>query len=153
MRSFLTLEFVSKLREDPVMALASLFREFAQCLAIDDAAELFPLTPRERPFQFTDGKHEGEQAPLCEAISRFFSDPAADIRELVFRDVLNVAMGNTDNHGRNSAVLKTPDGAVRLSPLYDFAPMFLDDQGIPRICRWTGAQSGGMPDWGALRNA
>jgi serine/threonine-protein kinase HipA len=85
---------------------------------------------------------------LCGAISRFSSDPAADIREFVFRDVLNVAMGNTDNHGRNSAMLKTPDGAVRLSPIYDFAPMFLDDQGIPRICRWTGAESGGMPDWG-----
>lgn len=85
---------------------------------------------------------------LCGAISRFSSDPAADIQEFVFRDVLNVAMGNTDNHGRNSAVLKTLDGAVRLAPFFDFAPMFLDDQGIPRICRWTGAESGGMPDWG-----
>lgn len=85
---------------------------------------------------------------LCAAIHRFSSDPVADIREFVFRDVLNVAMNNPDNHGRNTAMLKTLDGAVRLSPLYDFAPMFLDDQGIARVCRWTGAERLGMPDWG-----
>lgn len=93
----------------------------------------------------------GAAVPLetfCRYISRFSSDRSADIREFVFRDILNVALGNTDNHGRNTAVLKTLNGDVRLSPLFDFAPMFLDDQGIPRICRWTGAESGGMPDWG-----
>jgi serine/threonine-protein kinase HipA len=59
-------------------------------------------------------------------------------------------MGNTDNHPRNSALRKTRDGAIRLSPLYDFAPMFLDDQGIPRACRWSGAEEGGMPEWGRV---
>lgn len=90
------------------------------------------------------------QEELCAALARFSSDPDSDIREFVFRDVLNVAMGNTDNHPRNSALRKTRDGATRLSPLYDFAPMFLDDQGIPRACRWSGAEEGGMPDWGRV---
>lgn len=87
---------------------------------------------------------------FCAAIARFSSEPAADLREFVFRDILNVALGNTDNHGRNTAMIKYPDGTVRLSPLYDFAPMFLDDQGIPRICRWSGAEVGGMPEWGRV---
>ena len=87
---------------------------------------------------------------LCAAISRFSSDPGADIREFVFRDILNVALGNTDNHARNTAMLKYTDGSVRLSPLYDFAPMFLDDQGISRVCRWTGAENMGMPEWGRV---
>ncbi len=90
------------------------------------------------------------QEELCGAMARFSSDPASDIQEFVFRDVLNVAMGNTDNHPRNSALRKTRDGAVRLSPLYDFAPMFLDDQGIPRACRWGGAEDRGMPEWGRV---
>jgi serine/threonine-protein kinase HipA len=50
----------------------------------------------------------------------------------------------------HSAVLKYPNGAIRLSPLYDFAPMFLDDQGIPRVCRWTKAESWGIPEWGEV---
>jgi len=87
---------------------------------------------------------------LCEVIARFSSDPGADIREFVFRDILNVALGNTDNHARNTAMIKYTDGSVRLAPLYDFAPMFLDDQGIARVCRWTGAENMGMPEWGRV---
>ncbi|MCP4104744.1 MAG: hypothetical protein GY749_04280 [Desulfobacteraceae bacterium] len=87
---------------------------------------------------------------LCKVIARFSSDPATDIREFVYRDILNVALGNTDNHGRNTAMIKYTDSSVRLAPLYDFAPMFLDDQGIPRVCRWTGAEKMGMPEWGSV---
>ena len=87
------------------------------------------------------------QERLCAAIARFSSDSASDIAEFVLRDVLNVAMGNTDNHPRNSALRKNGDGAIRL---YDFAPMFLDDQGIPRACRWSGAEDRGMPEWGRV---
>jgi len=87
---------------------------------------------------------------LCSVIARFSSEPSADIREFVFRDILNVALGNTDNHARNTAMLKHTDGSVRLAPLYDFAPMFLDDQGIARVCRWTGAERMGSPEWGKI---
>ena len=87
---------------------------------------------------------------LCAVLGQHSSNPMVDIKEFVFRDILNVALGNTDNHGRNSAILKYPNGTIRLSPLYDFAPMFLDDQGIPRVCRWTGAESFGMPEWGKV---
>ena len=87
---------------------------------------------------------------LCGAIFRFSSDRVADIREFVFRDILNVALGNTDNHARNTAMIKYPEGNIRLAPLYDFAPMLLDDQGIPRMCRWTDAEKMGMPEWGRV---
>ncbi len=92
----------------------------------------------------------GARAPmeaLCGAIARFSSHPHEDIMEFVFRDILNVAMGNTDNHARNTALIKHPDGNIRIAPLYDFAPMFLDDQGIARTCRWTDAETMGTPDW------
>ena len=51
------------------------------------------------------------------------------------RDVLNLAMRNTDNHARNTAV-QCIDGHVRLTPLFDFAPMYLDPELIPRSLRW-----------------
>jgi serine/threonine-protein kinase HipA len=87
---------------------------------------------------------------LVGALAKYSSDPQADLVEYVMRDVLNVALLNTDNHGRNTAVLKK-NGQIRLSPLYDFAPMFLDDAGIARVCRWEGnAEHGGIPIWGRV---
>lgn len=88
---------------------------------------------------------------LCEAIAQFCTDPVSDIKEYVYRDILNVALGNTDNHARNTSISKYPDGRVAVSPLYDFAPMFLDDQGIPRVCRWQeGVEKAGVPEWGKV---
>lgn len=63
------------------------------------------------------------------------TDPLAETLEFVKRDVLNLAMRNTDNHARNTAV-QVVDGMVRLTPLFDFAPMYLDPELIPRALRW-----------------
>ncbi len=87
---------------------------------------------------------------LLDALARYSSCRDEDLKEFIYRDILNVAMGNTDNHPRNSAVIKT-DKQVRLSPLFDFAPMILDDQGIARCCRWEGdAEEAGRPEWGRV---
>jgi serine/threonine-protein kinase HipA len=83
---------------------------------------------------------------LATSLARFVSDPERELRELLLRDVLDVALGNTDNHARNSAVLKHEDGTIELSPLYDFAPMVLDPQGIARVCRWRHEEEG-YPIW------
>jgi serine/threonine-protein kinase HipA len=63
------------------------------------------------------------------------SDPAKETLEFIKRDVLNLAMRNTDNHPRNTAV-QVIDGEIRLTPLFDFAPMYLDPQVVPRTLRW-----------------
>jgi len=68
-------------------------------------------------------------------IRRVVTDPAAETLEFIKRDVLNLAMRNTDNHARNTAV-QVVDGQVRLTPLFDFAPMYLDPELIPRSLRW-----------------
>lgn len=68
-------------------------------------------------------------------IRRVVTDPAAETLEFLKRDVLNLAMRNTDNHARNTAV-QLVDGTVRLTPLFDFAPMYLDPEGVARTLRW-----------------
>ena len=88
----------------------------------------------------------------CGLILKYSSSPIEDLLEYVRRDILNVCMGNTDNHARNHAFRKEP-GVVRLSPLYDFAPMFLSDQGIARSVRWDkdqGREKMAQPDWTAV---
>jgi serine/threonine-protein kinase HipA len=75
------------------------------------------------------------QFDLLAACRAVVSDKTGETIEFLKRDVLNLAMRNTDNHGRNTAV-QIVGGEVRLTPLFDFAPMYLDPAGIPRAARW-----------------
>lgn len=74
---------------------------------------------------------------LLHALRRHATDPLADTIEFLRRDVLNQAMRNTDNHARNHAVQRLPDGRVQLTPLFDFAPMFVDPELVPRALHWA----------------
>ena len=85
------------------------------------------------------------------AIAQYVNDAKQELREFLLRDVLDVALGNTDNHGRNTSVLKDASGKIALSPLYDFAPMFLDRSGIARVSHWAGDR--GFPDWNIAADA
>jgi len=85
----------------------------------------------------------------CIALVKVVDDPARELREYIRRDILNLALRNTDNHGRNTAVLRT-NGQVRLSPLFDFAPMFLDPEGIGRVSRWEDERPGNQPEWAVI---
>lgn len=85
------------------------------------------------------------------ALKKYVPDDAwpALLVEYVRRDVLNLVFGNSDNHGRNTAVLKRADG-VQLAPVYDFAPMKMDPEGIIRTTTWGPFERGGEVDWRAL---
>ena len=85
----------------------------------------------------------------CRALVRIASNPARELREYILRDILNLALRNTDNHGRNAAILRTGTH-VSLSPLFDFAPMFLDPEGIGRVSRWEDERPGSQPEWGII---
>jgi serine/threonine-protein kinase HipA len=88
------------------------------------------------------------------AIKRFCADPAAEAVEYVLRDVLNLAMGNPDNHGRNTALQKAPNGWIGLTPLFDFAPMRLDPGGVMRHTRWACLNRNDLvPDWSIVCEA
>jgi len=85
---------------------------------------------------------------LCDVIDAYCTDPGTDVLEYLKRDVVNVVLGNKDNHGRNTALLRYETGSVELAPLFDFAPMYLDPEGIARVCRWSGAaETAGEPEW------
>lgn len=84
---------------------------------------------------------QADQFRLLAAIRRVVASPVEETIEFIRRDILNLAMRNPDNHARNTAV-QTVDGATRLTPLFDFAPMYLDPEGITRAARWYHPQTG-----------
>jgi serine/threonine-protein kinase HipA len=84
-----------------------------------------------------------------QALARVAHDPLAEVAEYLRRDVANIVLGNKDNHGRNTAVQRRADGWVGLTPVYDFAPMYLHPDGIARRIRWLveGTPDHGRPNW------
>jgi serine/threonine-protein kinase HipA len=92
------------------------------------------------------GRHES----YLKLIQEVSADPLQDTIEYLLRDIMNLAMGNPDNHGRNTALRKFPDGRIRLAPLFDFAPMRIDASSIPRSTTWDCMRPLGRdtnPDW------
>ena len=83
---------------------------------------------------------KANQFALLAAIRKVVDAPLEETVEFIKRDVLNLAMRNPDNHARNTAV-HTVDGVTRLTPLFDFAPMYLDPEGITRAARWYHRES------------
>jgi serine/threonine-protein kinase HipA len=79
---------------------------------------------------------------LASCVTRF----EAELWEYMQRDFLNIALGNRDNHGRNTAVLKHVDGTLELAPIFDFGPSFLDARAIARLVRWDGEEAS-RRDW------
>ncbi|WCK79878.1 type II toxin-antitoxin system HipA family toxin [Agrobacterium fabrum] len=97
-----------------------------------------------------DFGHVGSHEAYIDVLRQYSANPFADIVEYLKRDIANLALGNPDNHGRNSALSKHQDGTIRLSPLFDFAPMRLAKEGIVRSTRWAMMRDGGrdhLPDW------
>lgn len=86
---------------------------------------------------------------VCRRLGRVATDPLGAVIEYIRRDIANIALGNKDNHARNTAVQRRPDGTVALTPLFDFAPMWLHPDGIARRMRWQ-ADDGGSPVWASV---
>lgn len=69
------------------------------------------------------------------------------VADYLRRDLLNKILGNSDNHGRNIAIIRSED-AVQLAPIYDLAPMVMDEEGITRTLKWPGRMEvAGDVDW------
>lgn len=83
---------------------------------------------------------------VCQGLLRYCTDPQQEVLEYLRRDVANLALGNKDNHARNTALQRDFSGRIALTPLFDFAPMYLHPDGIARRIRWDG-NDGGRPDW------
>lgn len=83
---------------------------------------------------------------VCRELIARCTTPETELLEYIKRDVANIALRNTDNHARNTAVQRDFQEGVRLTPLFDFAPMYMHPDGIARRIRWK-LGDGGSPDW------
>lgn len=110
--------------------------------------------PTESIYSVCENTEPGSRMSHEDVLSRLIhlwrtNGQDAELEELVFeylrRDLLNRILGNSDNHGRNTAIFRYRD-RFELAPIYDLAPMVLDPQGITRVTKW-GPEHRGNPDW------
>ncbi|WP_158100975.1 type II toxin-antitoxin system HipA family toxin [Variovorax sp. JS1663] len=87
------------------------------------------------------------QQTLLAGLRAAVADPLQETIEFMKRDVLNLAMRNADNHARNTAVQRLLDGTIQLTPVFDFAPMYLDSEVVTRTCHWRSEEGKSQDDW------
>lgn len=69
------------------------------------------------------------------------------VTDYLRRDLINKILGNSDNHGRNTAIIRQAN-TFRLAPIYDLAPMVMDDEGVTRTTKWPrDLERAGDVDW------
>ncbi|MDB5996706.1 MAG: toxin HipA [Pseudomonas sp.] len=75
------------------------------------------------------------------------------VSDYLRRDLLNKILGNSDNHGRNTSIIRGTD-TLRLAPIYDLAPMVMDDEGVTRTTKWPkDLEVAGEVKWREVCNA
>ncbi|WP_258198629.1 type II toxin-antitoxin system HipA family toxin [Pseudomonas entomophila] len=114
---------------------------------VDGVVERMPLESVYSVCGITGYAHPMAHAEVVHRLVGLWTDNGQqdEIDDLVFeyvrRDLLNRILGNTDNHGRNTSIIRV-DGRFRLAPIYDLAPMILDDEGITRTTKWASERKG-----------
>lgn len=69
------------------------------------------------------------------------------VTDYLRRDLINKILGNSDNDGRNIAIIRQ-ESSFRLAPIYDLAPMVMDDEGVTRTTKWPkDLERAGEVDW------
>lgn len=69
------------------------------------------------------------------------------VTDYLRRDLINKILGNSDNHGRNTAIIRQTNN-FHLAPIYDLAPMVMDDEGVTRTTKWPrDLERAGDVDW------
>ncbi|MCO4856739.1 type II toxin-antitoxin system HipA family toxin [Herbaspirillum sp. WGmk3] len=86
---------------------------------------------------------------VCARLGEVATDPLPEIIEYLKRDIANIVLRNKDNHARNTAIRRDAQGRISLTPLFDFAPMWLHPDGIARRMRWE-RDDGGSPQWASV---
>ena len=99
--------------------------------------------------QIVDGNTMPSQNQVVQALRQHTSDPVGTTLEYLKRDIMNRALGNTDNHPGNTAVQSIGE-KTRLAPLFDFAPSHLLPDDIARPLEWVDKQGEIIDDWGQI---
>lgn len=96
--------------------------------------------------QLADSSERPSHNVVLKTLREYVSDPFATTVEYLKRDILNMAMGNIDNHPFNKAV-RIVDGKIGLTPIFDFSPSYLLTDDIERSMEWMDEKGDVLDNW------
>lgn len=98
----------------------------------EDFAQALGLPPR---FKYERDGRPGRKYDVATIASvlKQTESPALAIDAFLRATIFNLAIGNTDNHAKNHALLYDYGPAPRLAPLYDLVPITLSDAHTHRL--------------------
>lgn len=97
----------------------------------------------------------GSYEEIFEIIRRISNDPAADTRRLFQQMLLNILVGNIDDHLKNFSMIGAAMGGTiswRLSPAYDITPAAMENQGAASFhsIEFIRGDGGAIPAWSTV---
>jgi len=89
----------------------------------EDAAQALGIAP-ERKYAASGSSSRADPTllGLARVLDRYAQDPLLERTRLLEQLTVNIALGNTDAHAKNYALLHDAPGQLRLSPMYDVVP-------------------------------
>lgn len=100
----------------------------------EDAAQALGLAPEAKyASSGPPSRHDPSYIGIARILERYAEDPVAQLERLLQQVTVNVALGNTDAHAKNYGLLHPSPETVSLSPLYDVAPTFVINPGMPEL--------------------
>lgn len=91
----------------------------------EDFAQALGL-PAELKYARSGTAERGFDAQAVAGLMLRTRDPGADAMRFLMATFFNLAIGNTDNHAKNHALLHDDPAGPRLAPLYDLLPIRLN---------------------------
>lgn len=89
----------------------------------EDCAQALGLGPEQKyAASGSPKKSDPSFQQIAALLESYSSDPLIQLEGLFKQMFINVALGNTDAHAKNYALLHPNDATVELSPLYDVVP-------------------------------
>lgn len=96
--------------------------------------------------QLADASARPSHNVVLKTLREYVSDPFATTVEYLKRDILNMAMGNIDNHPFNKAI-RIVNGKIGLTPIFDFSPSYLSTDDIERSMEWVDKKGDILDNW------
>lgn len=88
----------------------------------EDCCQALGIPPeRKYAAESSPKKSDPSFKKIAALLSRYSANPGIDLSTLAHQLVTNIALGNTDAHGKNYSLLHR-NGGVTLAPLYDVIP-------------------------------
>ena len=88
----------------------------------EDMCQVLGIPPDIKYAGHPENDRQPSYARFAAALERGAFDPRVELVRLLEHVTVNLALGNTDAHAKNTSVFHDPSGGLRLTPIYDIAP-------------------------------